>query len=87
MALEDEALEMFQKNLLRMITADDILTDVSLHLGRQGSQTSVINCHRVLLAAQSPVFAQLLQQSASGNKVRLWTNLVFFIYYDFTKCS
>jgi hypothetical protein len=70
MALENEALEVFQKNLLRMVTtADDSLTDISLHIGRQGSQSSVINCHRVILAAQSPVFAQLFQQAMSGNKV------------------
>ena len=67
MDVESEAHEVFQRNLLRMILADDNLTDVSLHLGRHGSQTSVANCHRVILAAQSPVFAQLFQQALSGN--------------------
>ena len=28
----------------------------------QGSGTSVVNCHRNVLAAQSPVFSQLFQQ-------------------------
>jgi hypothetical protein len=67
MDVESEAHEVFQRNLLRMIMADDNLADVSLHLGRHGSQTSVANCHRVILAAQSPVFAQLFQQALSGN--------------------
>lgn len=68
--MENEALEAFQKNLLRMVTSgEDGLTDVSLHIGRQGSQSSVLYCHRVILAAQSPVFAQLFQQAMSANKV------------------
>lgn len=33
--------------------------DVSLHLGREGSGTAIVNCHRHMLAAHSPVFAQV----------------------------
>ena len=65
MALENQALEIFQKNLLRSIVADDGFTDATLQLGRQGSQTSLVNCHRVILAAQSPIFAQLFHQAAA----------------------
>ena len=77
MDLEIEAQQIFQRNLLRMILADDSLTDLSLHLGRHGSQTSVANCHRVILAAQSPVFAQLFQQAQSGSS-KARTSLAIF---------
>jgi len=33
--------------------------DVSLHLGREGSGKAIVNCHRHMLAAHSPVFAQV----------------------------
>ena len=69
----------FQKkqNLICTFASDDGFTDVTLHLGRHGSQTSVVNCHRVVLAAQSPVFAQLFHQGQSGNKV--WIAIRFIL--------
>lgn len=34
----------------------------------QGSGTAVINCHKHMLAAQSPVFAQLFLQAANSSQ-------------------
>lgn len=50
-----------------MLEAQEGLWDVSLHLGREGSGTAVVNCHRHMLAAHSPTFAQIFRDSAIQN--------------------
>jgi len=52
----------FQSNLLRTLHDGDAFSDATVMLGRQGSGTSMVHCHRNILAAQSPVFSLLFQQ-------------------------
>jgi hypothetical protein len=61
--VEEFLLDRFQHNLIRSLTENEGFWDVALHLGREGSGTAIVNCHRHMLAAHSPVFAQLCQQA------------------------
>eukprot|EP00292_Cryptomonas_paramecium_P010419 CAMPEP_0113709734 /NCGR_PEP_ID=MMETSP0038_2-20120614/29744_1 /TAXON_ID=2898 /ORGANISM="Cryptomonas paramecium" /LENGTH=262 /DNA_ID=CAMNT_0000635669 /DNA_START=12 /DNA_END=797 /DNA_ORIENTATION=+ /assembly_acc=CAM_ASM_000170 len=68
--MEDFLLETFQENLMRTLQENDPFSDVTIHLGRKGSGTSVLNCHKHMLAAQSPVFARLLNQAGQPSSMQ-----------------
>jgi hypothetical protein len=70
--VEDFLLLRFRTSLLRSLTNDTYgFCDVSLHLGREGSGTAIVNCHRHMLSAHSPIFAQLCQQAQAQQNATL----------------